>query len=44
MTQKTMTYFPPQTCAEPIESPFALCQASGSEFDPTEPLGDITWE
>ena len=43
MKKKLMTYIPPQVCAEPFESPFGLCQASGAEFDTPEYVDDLVF-
>ena len=43
MSKKLTTYIPPQTCAEPLESPFGLCQASAGEYDTPGVVDDLTW-
>lgn len=41
MKKKTITYIPPQICAEPFDCPFGLCQASGGEFNAPETVDDL---
>ncbi len=43
MTVKSLSYAPPQICAEPYDLDAQLCQASGAAFDDPENLGDLSW-